>query len=73
MMIRHQLLPTQFLEAFHLGFVCMFGGEGRGGVCKKKRSKWKKYMTLRWEDFGSSFKTKSPSSWGINKLYWRRV
>jgi len=33
------------------GFVCEFEGEEREGFGKKRRSKWKKYMTLKGEDF----------------------
>jgi len=42
---------------------------------KKKRSKWKKYKTLRGGDFGVSslYHTKSSSFGGTKKLYWRRV
>jgi hypothetical protein len=37
---------------YHLGFVCKFGGEGRGRLGKKGTSKWKKYRKMGEECFG---------------------
>jgi len=59
-----------------LGFVCEFGGEGRGGIWKKGMSKWKKLRKMGGEGFGGLiflYNAKLSSFGGTQKLYWRGV